>query len=231
MERAVGVAELLDGSLDDRRALIANLRDLRRLNRLTGGARLSVRAIRTLGRIESVLDVGTGAADIPVALIRDAARRGERLRVTATDNRREVLAAAEAAWPTLARVPALVLEEADGRSLPYPDGAFDVAHASMVVHHLDRADGIVFVRELARVARRGIVLNDLVRGRAFWLGAWLLTHTIAPSRFTRHDGPLSVRRAYTATELRELIAAAGLVTERTLVGFAGHRVAIMARRP
>jgi SAM-dependent methyltransferase len=233
MNRVTGIPELLDGPLDDERALIGNLRDFRRLNRLDGGTDLSRRAIGGLaddGRpIESMVDVGTGGADIPASLLADAARTGRPLNVTATDNRPEVLAAARLARPGLAGIAGLKLEVADGRALPYPDASFDVAHASMVVHHLSPEDAVAFLRELRRVARRGIVLNDLVRGRAYWLGAWIVVHALAESRFTRHDGPLSVRRAYSRGELQALVRDAGLQPVRTVVGFAGHRVAIAAR--
>jgi ubiquinone/menaquinone biosynthesis C-methylase UbiE len=232
MDRLVGVPELLDGPLDDRRALVANLRDLARINRLTGGTALSRTAIERLsptGGVTSILDVGTGGADIPASLLADARRHGRTWVVTAIDSRKEVLDAARAGRPSLERAPDLVLDLADGRSLPYPDAAFDVAHASLVLHHLDRDDAVAFLRELRRVARRGIVLNDLIRGRLYWLGAQVLVHTIATSRFTRHDGPLSVRRAYSRGELRDLLSAAGLEEISTVVGFAGHRVAIAAR--
>jgi hypothetical protein len=73
------------------------------------------------------------------------------------------------------------------------------------------------------------VVNDLIRGRHFWIGTWLIVHTLARSRFTRHDGPLSVRRAYSRRELGDLLAKANLEPVATVVGFAGHRVAIAAR--
>lgn len=237
MDRLLGVPELLDGPLDDQRALVANLRDLARLNRVTGGTTLSKRAIAALAtdrRPATILDVGTGAADIPAALLAAAARAagnggaGRDLSVTATDSRREVLDAAVVARPALAHVAGLELELADGRSLPYPDASFDVAHASLVLHHLGRNEAIAFLRELRRVARFGIVVNDLIRARHHWLGAEILVWTIARGRYTRHDGPLSVRRAFTRRELAELVAAAGLSTVATEVGFAGHRVAIAA---
>ena len=72
MERLAGVEELLDGALDDRSALTGNLRDLARANRRLGGIDLSARAVEALapGRAAiRVLDVGTGGADIPLALI------------------------------------------------------------------------------------------------------------------------------------------------------------------
>ena len=90
--------ELLDGPLDDRAALVSNLRDLARLNRLSGGTRLSVAAIRELAGGDlspSILDVGTGGADIPVALLAAARRDGRDVRVTAVDSRAEVLEGVE----------------------------------------------------------------------------------------------------------------------------------------
>jgi SAM-dependent methyltransferase len=230
MRRLIDAKELLDGPLDDRAALVANLRDIRRLNRLTGGAGLSVSAVRELlPNGGTVIDVGTGAADIPVRLLADARHRGVELKVTATDSRDEVLDAARAAWPALTTIRGLRLELGDGRRLPHADAAFDVAHTSMVLHHLDRDDVIRAIRELRRVARLGIVVNDLARGWLNWLGAWVMTRTVAPGRFTRHDGPLSVRRAWTSEEMTALIREAGLEPGRILTGFAGHRYAIVAR--
>jgi ubiquinone/menaquinone biosynthesis C-methylase UbiE len=229
VDRLTGVEELLDGSLDDPAALQANLRDLRRINRLTGGASLSVRAIRgLLPSGGSVIDVGSGGADIPVLLIDDARRRGAEIQVTATDSRQEVLDAAVAVRPGLGRVAGLTLSMADGRGLAWPNGVFDVAHSSLVLHHLEPADAIAFLRELRRVSRRGIVVNDLARGRLAWLGAWLMTHTLATARYTRHDGPLSVKRAYTRWEMEGMLREAGLEPSATFVGFAGHRYAIVA---
>jgi SAM-dependent methyltransferase len=229
MDRLTGVAELLDGPLDDPAALEANLRDLARINRLTGGTRLSVRAVAALGDVTSILDVGTGAADIPMTMLARARAAGRTLSITATDSRPEILAAARRVRPAVGRTVGLELAVADGRGLPYPDGAFDVAHASMVVHHLAPDEVVAFLRELRRVARAGIVVNDLVRGQLAWLGGWLLVRALGAGRYARHDGPLSVRRAYSRPELLELVAAAGLVPIATFGGVAGHRVAVAAR--
>lgn len=229
MDRLSGVTELLDGPLDDPAMLDANLRDLARINRLTGGTRLSERAIAALGDATTILDVGTGGADIPMTLLARARVDGRSLAITATDSRSEILAAAVRARPSVAGIAGLELAVADGRALPYPDGAFDVAHCSLVIHHLEPEEAVAFLRELHRVARGGIVLNDLVRGRLFWVGGWLLIHAIARSAYTRHDGPLSVRRAYSRPELLDLVSAAGLAPVATVVGFAGHRVAVAAR--
>jgi ubiquinone/menaquinone biosynthesis C-methylase UbiE len=231
MRRSVDVEELLDGPLDDPGALIGNLRDLARANRWLGGVHLSAKGLAVLapkGTPLTVLDVGTGGADIPLALIDRARAVGTRLSVTATDSRSEVLAAAVLAKPRLATTADLALRVADGRSLPFPDGSFDIAHCSMVLHHLEPPAAVEVLREMARVARRGIVVNDLVRSRLAWIGAWLLSHLATTNRYTRVDGPLSVRRAYTVAELTSLIAAAGLRVEATVLDPFRHRVMLAA---
>lgn len=235
MKRLAGVQELLDGPLDDQVALGANLRDLRRVNRLLGGVALSRRALDVLvggladrGVAMSVIDVGTGGADIPLELLANWRRRGRRLAVTAIDERPEVLAAARAGDPRLDEAAPLTLAVADGRALPYPDGAFDVAHASLLLHHLEPADAVAALREMRRVSTRGVVINDLARGRLAWLGAWVLAHVATGNRYTRHDGPLSVRRAYTAVEAEALLLASGLRPVARMTGLFRHRWAIAA---
>lgn len=233
MDRLAGAEELLDGPLDDRAALIGNLRDLARVNRRLGGVALSARAIEALapGRAEiRVLDVGTGAADIPLALIDRGRANGRLVRITGVDNRPEVLEAAAVADPRVTATGELALHVADGRSLPFPDDAFEIAHASLLVHHLEPDVARVLLAEMARVARLGVVVNDLVRGRRALLGAWLLSRLGTRNRLTRYDAPLSVRRAYSVAELTALLAAAGLRVERRIDGSFGHRVALVARR-
>ncbi len=234
MPRLAHAAELLDGPLDDPATLEGNLRDLGRANRWLGGTALSRTALERLagraadrGAVIRLLDVGTGGADIPAALVAEWEGRGRRLDVTAVDDRAEVLAAARVVNPATTDR-RIALELADGRGLPYDDRAFDVAHSSLVLHHLDRADAVATLREMARVARIGVVVNDLAPGRPGWLGAWLLAHLATRNRYTRHDAPLSVQRAWSLSEARALMAVAGLRPVIELRGFAGHRWAIGA---
>ncbi len=231
MERGTDAVELLDGPLDDPATLAGNLRDLGRMNRHLGGARLSEMAIEALAahRDElSLLDVGTGGADIPLDLMERARRRGRHLRVVGVDSRPEVLAAAVRCQPKVANTEGLELRVGDGRHLEYPDRSFDVAHASLVVHHLSASDTVGLLREMRRVARLGVVVNDLDRSRLGWIGAWLIGHLLTRNRFTRHDAPLSVRRAYSPAEMTAMLRSAGLIPVRTVRGAFGQRYAIAA---
>jgi ubiquinone/menaquinone biosynthesis C-methylase UbiE len=232
MDRLTDGIELLDGPLDDPDALAGNLRDLRWINRRLGGVELSASAIDALAahRPElTLLDVGTGGADIPLALLQAADRRGRRLAVMGIDNRPEVVTvarlAAEAASVSLER---LEIQVADGRAIPFPDRSYDVAHASLLLHHLAPDDAVALLAEMGRVARLGVVVNDLDRGWLAWLGAWLFGHLLTGNRYTRHDAPLSVRRAYRADEAADLLRAAGLVPVLTVHTAVGQRYAIAA---
>jgi ubiquinone/menaquinone biosynthesis C-methylase UbiE len=150
--------------------------------------------------------------------------------ITAVDNRAEVLAAAVALRPQLATTTGLELTVADGRGLPFADDAFDVAHASLVLHHLEPNDAPALLREMARVAGRGVVLNDLSRGQLALAGAWILSHLFTANRYTRHDAPMSVRRAYTLDEALALLIMAGLRPVYSATGLAGHRWVVAAVR-
>jgi len=231
MERRIDAVELLDGPLDDQAGLVGNLRDLGRINRRLGGIGLTAAAIEALAAHRddvTLLDVGTGAADIPLALIARARARGRRLHAVGIDSRPEVLAAAIRLDPTITIERELELHVGDGRALTYPDRSFDIAHASLVLHHLDPAGAIALLAEMRRVARLGVVINDLERTRLGWIGAWLIGHLLTGNRLTRHDAPLSVRRAYRATEMASMLRAAGLVPVRTVRGAFGQRYAIAA---
>jgi ubiquinone/menaquinone biosynthesis C-methylase UbiE len=237
MERLGNTLEHLDGPLGDQAMLAGNLRDLQRVNRLLGGTALSRRAIEALldpvstnGRHLRLLDIGTGAADIPVSLLDSWRAAGRELEVTAIDSRPEVIAAASEQFGP-ANLAGLRLAVADGLGLPFEAGAFDIAHASLVLHHLEPDAAVGLLREMRRVASVGVVVNDLARGRLAWLGAWLLAHLATGNAFTRHDAPLSVRRAYTVAEARALFERAGLVPVVEIRGFAAHRWALAARTP
>ena len=70
---------------------------------------------------------------------------------------------------------------------------------------------------MGRVARLGIVVNDLIARRLAWVGAWLIAHLLTRNRYTRHDAPLSVRRAYSRAEAAALLRQAGLAPVTTAV--------------
>lgn len=205
LARRADLVESLDDAATAGPELERNLRDLARLNRFPGGASASIAGVESLlartRREVAVVDVGTGGADMALAF----ARRG--WHATAVDPHPDVLRVARAAADSVARVRVVT---ADGRSLPFADDTFDVAHCSLLLHHLDPPDAVALLREMARVARRGVVINDLRRGVMPFVATGVMVALLGTCRATRADGLTSVRRAYTLAERDEILTEAGL---------------------
>jgi SAM-dependent methyltransferase len=213
LARAAG-RELMDEPAQDRAELARSLGDLRRVNRWLGGTRVVLHHLEALFARHPrpsyrLLDVATGAGDIPVQVARWARERDVQVEIVASDNHATTLGLAR---EQVAGNPAVRVAEADALALPWPDESFDVVLLSTALHHFDdEADCVRVLREMHRVGRIGMIVNDLARSRATLLGARLLAATLWRTHpVTRHDGPLSVRRAFTPAELRGLAARAGL---------------------
>ena len=176
-----------------------SLRDIRRANTILGGAHAVLaeflRVLPSLGRDVSLLDVGTGLADIPMRAQRQALRRGVRLTTFGVDQA-ESLASACAA----------VLEGStcgDARFLPFADHSVDVVICSQVLHHFEDDEIIVVLRELQRVARRAVIVSDLRRSWVAVAGFWLVTWLLGFHAVSRHDGAVSVLRGFTNRDLAD----------------------------
>jgi len=212
LPRAEGVTELIDEPGIALEELSANLRDLERLNRLFGGTRLILRHLRPMlrraepGEIR-ILDVATGGADIPVAIARWARRQGRRVRIVGIDKNPQML---RASGDRIRQYPEVSLEIADALALPYLAGSFDVVLCSLALHHLSYAEGVRLLGALDRIGRWGFIVNDLLRSWHAYLLTWLAMRLFCRGRLVRHDGPLSIRRAYTLSELRAMVDQAGV---------------------
>lgn len=216
LERVTG-SELMDRSDVARDELAESLADLRRVNRWLGGLHAALAAVMPVIRnVEDaevrVLDVGTGSADIPLAVVRRARRAGLVVRSLATDVHPGTVAAALRAT---AGEPAVDVYRADGLALPFRPEEFHIAMCHTVLHHFDESEATRLLGELGRVASRAVVVTDLARSRTAVAGVRSLSATLWRSHpVTRHDSVVSIRAAYTPDEAEALARAAGLRNPR-----------------
>lgn len=203
--------ELLDDLQADPGAVRLSLRNITRANRWFGGRAAAAWGIARLldgvqrGARVSLLDIGTGAGDLPHAAIRWAARRG--LTLQAVGLERHPVAA------TLARQSGLPTILACASQLPVRRHGVDVVLISQVAHHLTPEAAVDLFQAASRIARRGVVVADLRRSalavNAFRVGATMLRF----DAMTVADGVTSVRRGFTEAELATLLARAGVTAE------------------
>lgn len=215
---------LVDGAPVPADVLARSLAHVEAVDRWLGGARaLKAALARRLppGGPVRLLDVGTGNG----RLLRRVARGHHRpdrpcralgieldpasVRIAASESRAAESRAAET--PSRRREEPVSFVRGDALRLPLADDSVDVAICVLTLHHFDDDTAVAVLGEMARVARSAVVVSDLRRSVPAWIGARLLAATVWRSNpVTRHDGPLSVLRAFTTGELADLARAAGL---------------------
>ncbi len=211
------VKELLDSSEQfSEHDIQTTLRDIRRANIFGLGTWVVKRHLARMladhpkEQPLRVLDVATGSADIPQALCRWADAEGYDISFTATDISYPILNVARQRIHNAGLSSKVTFAVCDATQLPFDDGSFDVVTCSLAFHHLDVAQARAAMREMARIGRKGFIINDIYRSQGAWYMSMLLTRLATANRLTRHDGPASVLRAFTPTEIRSLAERAGV---------------------
>lgn len=188
------------------------LQDIRLVNRFAGDNRaLSRTLLRRIRRENlkrfSVLDVGAGS--------------GELLRTVASFARRESRQAELVGLEINKRSARAILEESagfgsiravrgDALRLPFAGDSFDFVISSLFTHHLTDEKIIRTLTEMARVARRQVLVIDLHRHRAAYLSYKIFCTAFRLSPLVRQDGSLSIRRGFKGEELQRLAEKARL---------------------
>jgi len=99
--------------------------------------------------------------------------------------------------------------QCDALRMPFADNSFDFAYCSLFLHHFADEKAVTLLREMSRVASRGIFVIDLHRSPvAFYFYRAVAGVFLQP--FTREDGALSILRSFKPAEMRKLAAEAGL---------------------
>jgi len=207
MERVVE-SEWLDSDLGTPEEIDSALRSVTLANRRFGGVRLHARLLqRALARVSGqtrphILEVASGHADVLQAAL---LRLGGTVDVTLLD-RSAVHLPDPRAWPVA--LPAPHVLTGDALDLPFPDSSVDIVSCCLFLHHLEPPQIVRYLAEAQRVARVAVVINDLERTAIHYRLAQL-NRILDRSRISRHDGPVSVRRAYTRGELALMLTNTG----------------------
>jgi ubiquinone/menaquinone biosynthesis C-methylase UbiE len=224
--------ELLDAGEGTDDEVARNLSDLRRINRFLGGRKVLLRAMSSfldssnLKQI-SLLDVGTGSADMPMAVADNCRLRGVETFIAAVDLSERNLRISRSRLGVSSQVH---LVRANSLQLPFPARSFDFVTASLFLHHFREDDVVRLLADFARVARRAVIVNDLVRNLVPYYFSRIAFPLLGANFLTRNDAQVSVLRGFTGDEMRDLAGRAGLRV-REIKRLFPYRLSMVAEAP
>lgn len=167
--------------------------ELTAINKHLGGIRAVERFLPEDAML--VLDVAAGGCDVGEALV---SRR--QCRVVSLDMNPRGLKLADQTVPVVG----------DALQLPFADNTFDAVICSLFFHHLTNSECVSVLREMWRVARRIVIVNDLHRNRVAHASIRILSALFSRSTMFRNDAAASVRRAFRPAELGAVAEKAGV---------------------
>lgn len=204
-------SELLDSFGIPDRLLHKNLGELDILNRYIGAHAISLEGIKRLmtdrQKKYHIVDLGCGSGDVLRYIARWARANQYHVKLTGVDQNADAV--------KYLQEKCNVYPEITGITADYEDylmatDDIDIVHCGLFCHHLDDAKLAQLFRFLKTSSCQGIVINDLQRNPLAYCGVWLLTRLLNGSALSKHDGPVSVLRAFKREEITSLIQRAGL---------------------
>jgi 2-polyprenyl-3-methyl-5-hydroxy-6-metoxy-1,4-benzoquinol methylase len=202
------VLEMMDREQPVSAELDRDLQRIRQLNRWFGSYRLVLSFIRDWIKPADklrVVDLATGSGDIPRLIVDYARKIGARVEIDALDRQPATL---EIARRLSADYPEISYREANILEWNFVE-AYDITLCTLALHHFSNEDAVRLLRRSSEASKRFVLVSDLRRSFSLIAGVYLLTTLIFREPMTRYDARLSVVRAFSFSEMRDLALRAG----------------------
>ena len=186
------------------------LRELEIINRWLGGNAVTIDALnRIVGgsgkrRLE-IADLGCGRGDMLRHIQRWAKRRHLEVSLTGIDANPYIVQAAR----NNLNDETVSLESVNILSPEFESLHYDVVIGTLFYHHFTDHQLVTFFSKLRKQCRVGFIINDIHRHPLAYYSIKLLTQLFSRSDMVKFDAPLSVLRAFTKSELENILRAAG----------------------
>jgi len=196
-------AEIMDNLSMEGEMLRKTLDQIAAINKWLGGNKATIQGLHTLlmsapaGSTISIIDLGCGSGDMLRAVAEYGRKNNYIFKLTGIDANEFTVNYARklsANYPEIRYLKMDVLADA------FSEPAYDIALATLFLHHFKNEEIERMLGSLAEKASTGIVINDLHRSRTAWYLFRFISIFIS-NPMVRKDGAISVLRGFKKKEL------------------------------
>lgn len=204
--------ELMDDLELSSQDLKKNLDELAFINYWLGGNQVITNALDRLlkrGHIDSqqglkIADLGSGGGDLLRLMAQWGRRKKIPLHLVGIDANAFMI---DYAQERSEKYPEISYEQRDVFSADFQAQDYDLVTCSLFCHHFTDEELIILFQKLHQEVKQAIIINDLHRHALAYYGIYFLTRLFRGSYLVKHDGPLSVLRAFKYPEIQQLLQA------------------------
>lgn len=206
-----------------------NLRELDLLNRMPGGHHLTLYGIKQLinnpDKLYYIVDLGCGSGDTMKYIASWARRNGYKVTFTGVDINPRMIGYLKEHCKDYPEITGVTSDCFKYMKTSTP---IDIVVCSLFCHHLTDEQLLNLFVQCKTTVRVGFVVNDIKRSLFAFISVWLFTRMLFASKLAKNDGPVSVLRAFTKKDLRDLLELAE-VPEYTLKGHWAFRRLVIGK--
>jgi 2-polyprenyl-3-methyl-5-hydroxy-6-metoxy-1,4-benzoquinol methylase len=190
------------------------LKELNTINKLLGGNFVTLRGIQELiSRQDNevkeirIADMGCGGGDILKQIALWAKRKGIAVKLTGIDANSSIIKYARSNTSEFDNIDYLQLNVFELESVK---NEYDIIISTLFLHHFTESECIRLLNSWLKIAKIGVVINDLHRHPFAYYSIKYLTELFSKSSMVKNDGPLSVKRAFSKNDLHRILSNAGI---------------------
>lgn len=190
------------------------LRELETINKLLGGNKVTMSAIKKLidpsiDKTWTIVDVGCGGGDM-LMLIADWARKTSiKVELIGVDANPHVIEYAES---NCSDYPEISFRQVNVFSAEFKAQKFDILTATLFLHHFTDQELVNLFKKFKNQCRVGLAINDLHRHWLAYRSINLLTSLFSKSSMVKNDAGVSVLRSFRRGDWKTILNWSGIQT-------------------
>jgi len=185
------------------------LTDLQRVNEQLGGNRITLTGIKKLlckqskSKTFKIVDIGCGDGHLLRECAKFGKKHGYNLQLVGVDANENIIAEAKKRSQKFENIR---YAQVDVFSAEFDDFECDIVLCTLFLHHFENDTVVAILKRISENAKLGVVVNDLQRSRMAFFLFRLYSLFFISTKIAKHDGLVSIARAFKKKELNLLLA-------------------------